>query len=656
MRIKEKLPFIILGVFSFILLSLLLSQKASFSGDEFYTLDVSNVLKPIPYRIFVSIFIENIGIGPDKSLLLRLSSTFFMVIGILLWYIFITNNKRQIFVFTCIIISSSFLLVESFYFRYYSYYFLTSTSTFLFLQLLFKKSLLKKMTFSFVGMCLSPLLLYWFNFFQFASFFIYILFFEVIKNKKIKYILFAISSIVILYIVYNPNILWIVINKIKISNHLPLYDYNSNLNITKGLTFSIAVKPFYSIYQMFFGYTLTPTSQLFIIPLFVAIAISYIYLIKKIYINNKKLIFEYSFIFVIPLFTIFYFLESISPPGFTQLYAKHAMLFYPLLILILLKSEDYVSRKKMNIIIFLVLIAQLSGSIDTFRTEFINWQEVSDETEQYISNQENSIVVVDDITDKIIKYYKPNTKINIINYLNFNQDTLKNIIQNSNIIVLLISDYKTYTPLKLEQVWQVGSSTEPDFKKLKFTLNFINKYFYLNDSYVIYPTFLYFYKRNFQGISKNGISSVWGQSLKDIRMPIINDSGEKILSSKLINSKENIELQSNSKLVLNLENSLDEYFFGDTIGFVKYCDINIPLIKGINIWDIFSDFNGEPVEKTKVFHSWYHSPLISGSIRYNGSLYKHKAQIYYLNLEFCVGSSIKVYNISNKNILRIWTN
>ena len=68
MRIKEKLPFIILGVFSFILLSLLLSQKASFSGDEFYTLDVSNVLKPIPYRIFVSIFIENIGIGPDKSL------------------------------------------------------------------------------------------------------------------------------------------------------------------------------------------------------------------------------------------------------------------------------------------------------------------------------------------------------------------------------------------------------------------------------------------------------------------------------------------------------------------------------------------------------------------------------------------------------------
>ena len=80
----------------------------------------------------------------------------------------------------------------------------------------------------------------------------------------------------------------------------------------------------------------------------------------------------------------------------------------------------------------------------------------------------------------------------------------------------------------------------------------------------------------------------------------------------------------------------------------------IHLIKGENIWDVFADFSNEKIDKAQVFHSWYHTPLVSGSIRYNGSYFKHKARIYYLELEKAKDNRIKIFNNSKFSSVRIW--
>ena len=56
----------------------------------------------------------------------------------------------------------------------------------------------------------------------------------------------------------------------------------------------------------------------------------------------------------------------------------------------------------------------------------------------------------------------------------------------------------------------------------------------------------------------------------------------------------------------------------------------------------------------KVFYSWEHRPLVSGSIRYSGSLYKHKANIYYIDIPEINSDFLKIKNISNKSNIRIW--
>ena len=80
---------------------------------------------------------------------------------------------------------------------------------------------------------------------------------------------------------------------------------------------------------------------------------------------------------------------------------------------------------------------------------------------------------------------------------------------------------------------------------------------------------------------------------------------------------------------------------------------NCSFIRG-SVWDVFADFYGDNIDEATVFHRWYHTPLVSGSIRYDGSYFKHKAHIYSLDLGNTVDSKIKVINTSEISSIRIW--
>jgi len=74
-----------------------MSERTKLSGDEFYTLDIERIHKPLPYKYIVSKIISSIGdIKPKHTFSLRLTSVFFTCIGILLLLMFVPKNKQEL--------------------------------------------------------------------------------------------------------------------------------------------------------------------------------------------------------------------------------------------------------------------------------------------------------------------------------------------------------------------------------------------------------------------------------------------------------------------------------------------------------------------------------------------------------------------------------
>ena len=134
MTFKEKVSYPLITAVIIIILSSVLSERTVFTGDEFGTLDIENIHKPIPYNTLVSNWISFFKpINPDDVENLRLSSLVFTLLGLFLIYYFYINNRFEIIIFSLLMATSGFLYSNSIFFRYYSYYFLTSTFTFLLL-------------------------------------------------------------------------------------------------------------------------------------------------------------------------------------------------------------------------------------------------------------------------------------------------------------------------------------------------------------------------------------------------------------------------------------------------------------------------------------------------------------------------------------------
>ena len=186
MTFREKLPYIIITITILTISAFFLSERTAFTGDEFGTLDIENIHKPIPYHLIISNHLDYLQpITPENILHIRLSSLLFTMIGIFLWFLYFLDNRYEIFIFSVIIITSGFLLRESIFFRYYSYYFLSSTITFLCLVNSSKKLKTNhKLLVGFFGALFGPYFFYVLNALQFAFYFVYIFIFEKIQNIK----------------------------------------------------------------------------------------------------------------------------------------------------------------------------------------------------------------------------------------------------------------------------------------------------------------------------------------------------------------------------------------------------------------------------------------------------------------------------------------
>ena len=123
-------------------------------------------------------------------------------------------------------------------------------------------------------------------------------------------------------------------------------------------------------------------------------------------------------------------------------------------------------------------------------------------------------------------------------------------------------------------------------------------------------------------------------------------------SSLLIHPGDSLTLKKKQKLIINLE-SESKIEKNRLIGYYKVKNERNELINGKNIWDIFSDYDNVKVNPDKIFYSWNHRPLISGSVKYKGSYFNHKARIYTIDLMNNT-EPILIKNITKDCFIRIW--
>jgi hypothetical protein len=350
---------------------------------------------------------------------------------------------------------------------------------------------------------------------------------------------------------------------------------------------------------------------------------------------------------------IYLFFQVISLPGFTQLETKHGMLMYPLLIALIVKSRRYVSPMISYLLVGAMIICQATGILFAYNKKNADWNYIIKTIDIFINSDDKGKILMDGRSSGTFTFYdQHNVNNELIQYTWEPMDSLTTSINKNEKIVLLLNDYKSYTPLTLEQNWNAGGGSLGRVKGLDSLLVLLNRDYQLVDSYINYPTFLYLLEKKEQKSDKKSFG-VWEHHLKDLILPVDISSREKIFSSLLVQPGDSVMIKSDSALVLNLENSKN-INIGTSIGTISANGKEIHLIKGENIWDIFAEFYDENVDENKVVHSWYHTPLVSGSISYKGSYFKHQARIYSLNLDELEGSRIMIINTSKASSIRVW--
>jgi hypothetical protein len=282
-----------------------------------------------------------------------------------------------------------------------------------------------------------------------------------------------------------------------------------------------------------------------------------------------------------------------------------------------------------------------------------DWNLVIDKVDNYLKYENSQKILMDGRSMGTFNFYNQNLEINkIISYTWEPIDSLESWIKDKERLVLLLNDWKSYTPLTLKQNWNAASSSLNRVEGLDSLLVLLNREYQLVDSYIHYPTFLYLLEKNERKRNEKSFG-VWEHHLKDLILPVVISSREKIFSSLLVEPGDSVMINPDSVLAFNLENSKN-ISIGTSIGTITANGREIHMIKGENIWDIFAEFYDENVDENKVVHSWYHTPLVSGSISYKGSYFKHKARIYKINLAQKVNDKIKITNTSKASSIRVW--
>ena len=528
---------------------------------------------------------------------------------------------------------------------------MSSVLTFIILVIEFERFKLKtKLVLGFLGSIGSVFYLFVLNALQFGMAFIVTSLFQFVKNNKLKYSLCGLGLIGISIFILNPILIWKLLYVFNITGHAAV-----NLNSVQIMGFgrSTFIKPFYAMFQMIFGPYIAPTYSILIGGLFFFLGSMFLFILYRNCKDDKKIFFRSLYFVIIPFFIIYYFFQTLSLPGATQLEPKHGMLLFPLILYLAVKSHHYLSHTMHAIFFIGIISAQLSGMVKAFDKQNTDWNKIAIQSHITLSEIDNGAILMDGRSRETYNFYSQGFDNHCPVYFTWeNIDSIKTKLKDKSKLLLLLNDYKSYTNLSLRQNWNAATGSEGRYSGLQDILDYLNYYYHIKESYVSYPTFFYVLNKKKQP-NKDRSFGVWQHHLKDLQLPIENKSGIQICSSVLVGPRNSLNVNLSSEVILNLENSISKLANGDTIGFIRNNKYSYPLIFGKNIWYIFSDYHNKKVIDSSIYYKWMHTPLVSGSIRYPESTFKHEAGLYKIN-DYGFSGRSEIVNITENSSIRIW--
>ncbi len=307
-------------------------------GDEWYTYD-GRTLMAVPNTLLIESARQILGgVTPENFMFYRLTGVVWTTLAISGLFLLGWSNRKYAFFIpvALFLVLSPFVFYQEQYFRYYAYYLCASFGVFLLIAHCDQDY--RRWRFLFWGLLLISPFLYLFLGLQIG---IYVAWREwTCLSRKGRIAVGAIGLAALLLVAISWN--WLIRTGMEIA-----FSGMSSVagdQILRGLSPGLLIKPFYFVFEAFWGYQVEPTeSNLVMVAafwLFVFLAIRFILL----WFRDRDWALLTSVCFLLPLALIYLVLEPLTPSGATQLESKHALFGLPWLLFLAFGRGDQRGR------------------------------------------------------------------------------------------------------------------------------------------------------------------------------------------------------------------------------------------------------------------------------------------------------------------------
>jgi len=380
----------------------------------------------------------------------------------------------------------------------------------------------------------------------------------------------------------------------------------------RGYSISTLLKPFMIIFTHLYAMNLNPFSYKILDICYTISGLSIIYGIIISAKYRPALMEPLFFSGIFPLILSIYVLEPICLSGLPQLTPQHVTFLLPWMAFIFFKLwKSFPLGRAINIIFYSGLL--YAGYLHQ-KMEFVDWGKI-----QETFNGNNTPIIADNIVDS--EFFLKNLKNNeIIWYAD--ENSVKEKIDLSDTLTILLSNWKIYQELKPMQFWHNPHGTKLEHNAIaKISLLLKNSGYSLSDGYSFFPYHSYTFVKGKTKLQK--IPWFYDLKYRDLKVPLFVDK-QKIIGFEKINLQEPVYFDTTFYYFVQIDNAIEQaYTF-----VITYSDGTKKSQKLNDEHDSFRSLYSRSIENDSLVYSYKKFPFLSNSMKYQGSIFSSYGGIF----------------------------
>ncbi|MEZ5275622.1 MAG: hypothetical protein R3F07_04495 [Opitutaceae bacterium] len=587
-------------------------------GDEWYTYE-GRTLMAVPNTILIECARLVLGgVNPGNYMFYRLTGVVWVSFAVAGLFLLGRDNRdfRMLLPMAVFLVFSPFVFFQEQYFRYYGFYLGASFGVFILIRYLDYEY--RKCRLVFWGLLLLSPFLYLFLGLQIGC---YVAFREWSCLKARGRILVASSAILVALVLIT---FWSWFIRFGMEIAFTGMSSVAGENAFRGFSPGLAIKPFYFVFETFWGYQVEPTENWLVILgsvwLFSLLAFRFSQLLLK----DRERAGLVAACLLVPLAAIYLVLEPMTPPGATQLESKHALFGLPWLLLLVFDARGRLGKWLAGVTVFGILGIAL---VHTFRRPGPLWPEIADVAASVVES--GGRVVVDGRSNRTFRFYAsdridPDSVSVIGDFDSLEDGSLDPTAE----IMVIQNDWKAYQVLSLEQNWNSGSDSSSKVQAVTETISFLKEGGYVGKwGAVQFPlqAFVYAPKAG----SKAPIPSVLPIAYRDLSFPR-EIGGTRFLGAANLRPGDQVVLGRRNEGLIVVDwflKGAENLPKGTTFGTIQLGDLIMPLKVGPEVSSRYQMALCRGLEGSRPIDSWNKRPLISQASRYPESFFSAEGVI-----------------------------